>query len=228
MNCISAAEIGFCTKRCTSDEQTPRPPSPAHHKTFRPLHKYKSFAIPLTLRCRRVWSSNLSTQLRRTQGLNTESLTMPATVADPNRSLDSEQISPATIAHHTEYENIPNLHQSHMCQWGAQPYLVSPLSRLVGKLPFSPWLSRNILPLKRAANGPNSAISLTQTFDRISMCVYNSLYFGVQKAKNGDRGTIVFTATLSLCIRGIYLCVVALTSIERGTQFFPLASYFLV
>ena len=115
---------------------------------------------------------------------------MPATVADPNRSLDSEQISPATIAHHTVYEKIPNLHQSHMCQWGAQPYLVGPLSRLVGKPPFSPLLSRNILPLKRAANGPNSAISLTQTFDRISLCVYNSLYFGVQKAKNGDRGTI--------------------------------------
>ena len=123
---------------------------------------------------------------------------MPATVADPNRSLDSEQISPATIAHHTVYENIPNLHQSHMCQWGAQPYLVGPLSRLVGKPPFSPWLSRNILPLKRAANGPNSAISLTQTFDRISLCVYNSLYFGVHKAKNGDRGTIVFTATLMI------------------------------
>ena len=121
---------------------------------------------------------------------------MPATVADPNRSLDSEQISPATIAHHTVYEKIPNLHQSHMCQRGAQPYLVGPLSRLVGKPPFSPWLSRNILPLKRAANGPNRAISLTQTFDRISFCVYNSLYFGVQKAKNGDRGTIVFTATL--------------------------------
>ena len=121
---------------------------------------------------------------------------MPATVADPNRSLDSEQISPATIAHHTVYEKIPNLYQSHMRQWGEQPYLVGPLSRLVGKPPFSPWLSRNILPLKKAANGPNSAISLTQTFDRISLCIYNSLYFGVQKAKNGDRGTIVFTATL--------------------------------
>ena len=72
------------------------------------------------------------------------------------------------------------------------------LSRLVGKPPVSPWLPRNILPLKRAANGPNSAISLTQTFDRISLYVYNSLYFGVQKAKNGDRGTIVFTATLRL------------------------------
>ena len=50
---------------------------------------------------------------------------------------------------------------------------------------------------KKAASGPNSAISLTQTFDRVSFCVYNSLYFGVQKAKNGDRGTIVFTATLT-------------------------------
>ena len=122
---------------------------------------------------------------------------MPAAVADPKRSLDSEQISPATIAHHTAYEKTPNLHQSHICQWGPQPYLVGPLSRLVGKPPFSPWLSKNDLPLKKAANGPNSAISLTQTFDRILVCVYNSLYFGVQKAKNGDRGTIVFTATLT-------------------------------
>ena len=39
---------------------------------------------------------------------------MPAAVADPKQSLDSEQISPATIAHHTVYEKIPNLHQSHM------------------------------------------------------------------------------------------------------------------
>ena len=123
---------------------------------------------------------------------------MPAAVADPKQSLDSEQISPATIAHHTVYEKIPNLHQSHMCQWGAQPYLVGPLSRLVGKPPLPPWLSRNILPLKKAANDPNSAISLTQTFDRISFCVYNSLYLGVQKAKNEDRGTIVFTATLNI------------------------------
>ena len=122
---------------------------------------------------------------------------MLAAVADPKRSLDSEQISPATIPHHTVYENTPNLHQSHICQWGAQRYLVGPLSRLVGKPPFSPWLSKKVLPLKKAANGPNSAISLTQTVDRVLFCVYNSLYFGVQKARNGDRGTIVFTATLS-------------------------------
>ena len=89
VNCISAAETGFCTKSCTSDEQTPRPPSPAYHKTFRPAHQCNSFAIPLTLRCTRVWSSNVNTQLRGTQGLNTESLTMPAAVADPKRSLDS-------------------------------------------------------------------------------------------------------------------------------------------
>ena len=94
--------------------------------------------------------------------------------------------------------NLTSDDQSHICQWGAQPYLVGPLSRLVGKPPFPPWLSKNVLPLTKAANGPNSAISLTQTFDRILFCVCNSLYFGVQKAKNGDRGTIVFTATLRL------------------------------
>ena len=114
---------------------------------------------------------------------------MPAAVADPKQSLDSEQISPGTIAHHTVYEKIPNFHQSHMCQWGAQPYLVGSLSRLVGKPPFSPWLSRNILPLKKAANGPNSAISLTQTFDCISFCVYNSLYFVFWGTKSKKRGS---------------------------------------
>ena len=123
---------------------------------------------------------------------------MPAAVADPKRTLDSEQISPATIAHHTVYEKAPNLHQSHICQWGAQPYLMDPLSRLVGKPPLSPWLSKNVLPLTKAGNGPNSAISLTAIFDRILLYVCNSLCFGEQKAKNRDRGTIVFTATLRM------------------------------
>ena len=107
-------------------------------------------------------------------------------------------ISPATIAHHTVYEKTPNLHRSHICQWGAQPYLLGTLSRLVGKPPYSLWLSKSVLPLTKAGNDPNSAISLTEIFDRILFYVCNSLCFGVQKAKNGDRGTIVFTASLSL------------------------------
>ena len=64
-------------------------------------------------------------------------------------------------------------------------------------IPGGSAISSNVLPLTKAANGSNSAISLTQTFDRILFCVCNSLYFGVQKAKHGDRGTIVFTATLT-------------------------------
>ena len=123
---------------------------------------------------------------------------MPATVADPNRSLDSEQISPATvIAHHTVYEKTPNLHQSHICQWGAHPYLVGPLSRLVGKPPLSPWVSTNVLPLTQGGNYTNSAISLTEIFDRIFFYVCNSVGFEVQIEINGDRGTIVFTANLT-------------------------------
>ena len=119
---------------------------------------------------------------------------MPTAVADPKRSLDTEQISPATIAHHhTVYEKTPNLHQSHICQWGAQPYLVGPLSRLVGKPPLSPWLSKNVLPLTKGGNDPNSAISLKEIFDRILFDVCNSLGFGVQNAKNEDRGTILNT-----------------------------------
>ena len=113
---------------------------------------------------------------------------MPATVADPNRSLDSEQISPATIAHHTVYEKTPNLHQSHICQWGAQPYLVGPLSRLVGKPPLSPWVSADFLPLTQVVNHTNSAIPLTEIFDRVFSDVCNSLGFEVQKQKKRGSG----------------------------------------
>ena len=55
---------------------------------------------------------------------------------------------------------------------------------------------KEFLPFTKGGNDPNSAISLTEIFDRILFDVCNSLGFGVQKAKNGDRETIVFTATL--------------------------------
>ena len=161
--------------------QIPRPPSSTHHLKFRLRRTGNSFTIPLSIRCRRVRSSNLSTQLRRTQGLNTESLAMPATVPDPRQSLDSEQIESATIAHHTVHENTRNIQQNHVCQWKAQPYLVGSISRLVGKPHFEPSLTMNVLPLTTAAYGPNSAISLAQTFDRILFFACNGRDFGVQK-----------------------------------------------
>ena len=99
-------------------------------------------------------------------------------MADPRQSLDLEQISPATIANHTVYEKTPYLQQSHVCQWGVQPYLVGPLSRLVGKPPFEPSLSKNVSPLTKAANGPNSAISLRRTLDRILFYVCNCASYG--------------------------------------------------
>ena len=71
------------------------------------------------------------------------------------------------------------------------------LSRLVGKPPFEPSLSKGVLPLIIAANGPNGAISLTQKFNRILFYVFNGRYFEVQKEKNRDRGTIVFATVLS-------------------------------
>ena len=75
------------------------------------------------------------------------------------------------------------------------------LSRLVGKPLLSPWLSKNVLPLTKAGNDPNSAISLTEIFDRVLFYVCNSLCFGVQKAKNGGRGATVFTVTLTPTVR---------------------------
>ena len=47
-------------------------------------------------------------------------------------------------------------------------------------------------------NGPNGAISLKQTFNFILKHICNRQYFGVQKAKNGDRRTIVYSAALRL------------------------------
>ena len=123
---------------------------------------------------------------------------MPATVAGLRQSYDSEQISPATIAHRTVYENTRNLQQNYVCQWSAQLYLLDPLSRLVSKSSVEPSLSNNVLPLSTAAYGPNGAISLTQTLSRISFYIYNGQYFWVQKAKNGDRRRIMFTAALNV------------------------------
>ena len=74
---------------------------------------------------------------------------------------------------------------------------MGPLSRLVGRPPFEPSLSKGALPLILVANGSNDTISLTQTFNRILFHVCNGGYFGVQKAKNGDGGTMVFTAALN-------------------------------
>ena len=125
----------------------------------------------------------------------------PATVAYSRQWLDSEQISPATTAHHTEYEKTRNLQQTNVCQWEAQPYLADSLSRLVGKPYFESSRTKNVLPLATAAYDPNSAISLTQTFNRILFFACNSRDFGVQQAKNGDRGRIVFTATFKVLIK---------------------------
>ena len=122
---------------------------------------------------------------------------MPATVAGPRQSFDSEQISPATITHSTQFTNrhqtfskAMSVNGEHSCTWW-----VSYLSR--GQISFEPSLSKHALPLTKATTVPNSAISSTQTFDRILFYVWNSRYFDVQEAKNGDWGTIVFTTALT-------------------------------
>ena len=147
----------------------------------------------MAIKCVRVMLPNLSTQFRPTQIRNTGFLPLPAPRADYTRADDSEQISPPTITHHTVvYENTRNLQRNHVYQRGTHSYRAGPLSRLVGRPPFEPSLSKGVLPLAIDANSPNGAISLTQTFNRILFCVCNGRYFEVRKAKNGDRGTNVF------------------------------------
>ena len=74
---------------------------------------------------------------------------------------------------------------------------MGPISRLVGRPPFEPSLSKGVLPLILVANGSNGTISLTQTFNCILFHVCNDGYFGGTKRKNGDGGTMVFTAALN-------------------------------
>ena len=122
-------------------------------------------------------------------------------MADPEQSLDSEQISPATIAHHTVYEKTPNLQQAmyvngEHSRTKCVRYLVS-----WANLIFRHHYERMFLPLTKAANGPNSGISLTQTFDRILFYLCNSLYFGVQKAKKRGSGNNRVYRNLKFCVR---------------------------
>ena len=65
---------------------------------------------------------------------------------------------------------------------------MGPLSRLVGKPPLSPWVSANVLPLTLVVNNTNSAIPLTEIFDRVFSDVCNSLGFEVQKQKKRGSG----------------------------------------
>ena len=74
---------------------------------------------------------------------------MPANVADPRQSYDSEQILPTTIAH-TQFTKRKETFSKTMSVNGEELYLVGPLSRLVGKPPFEPSLSKNVLPLTTA------------------------------------------------------------------------------
>ena len=74
---------------------------------------------------------------------------------------------------------------------------MGPLYHLVGRPLFEPSLSKGVSPLMLVASGPNGTISLTQIFNRILFHVCNGGYFGVQKAKNGDGGSMVFIAALN-------------------------------
>ena len=144
--------------------------------------------------------SNLSTQTRPTQTRNTGFLTLPAPRVDRTRADDSEQISPPPITHHTR-KHCTKRHEtfSETMSLSMRNILVpgGSANSPCGQPPFEPSLLKCVLPWIIAANGPNGSISLTQTFNRILFYVCNGRYFGVQKAKNGDRGTIVFTAALS-------------------------------
>ena len=86
MGNISSAETGFGSH---PNHKRSRPPSSTlldAHSTISAGTRNGSVHVDWDTRCTIVWSSNLSTQLGRTQTSNTESLTLPATVADPRQT----------------------------------------------------------------------------------------------------------------------------------------------
>ena len=63
---------------------------------------------------------------------------------------------------------------------------MDPLSRLVGRPHFEPSLPKGVLLLVIAANGPNDAISLTKTFDRILVMFVTVDICGTKSKKRGS------------------------------------------
>ena len=93
---------------------------------------------------------------------------------------------------------------------------MGPLSRLVGKPPLSPWVSADFLPLTQVVNNTNSAIPLTEIFDRVFSDVCNSLGFEVQKQKKRGSGNnrVYRNLNVSKCLGGI-ICYILVRAMER-------------
>ena len=98
MECIWSAETGFGSH---PDHKRSRPPSSTVLDVLSTVSARagnRSVRVSWYARLTRVCSNNLSTQLRRKRTSSTVSPLMPTTVADPEQTVDSEQIPVATIA----------------------------------------------------------------------------------------------------------------------------------
>ena len=121
---------------------------------------------------------------------------------------------------------------------------MGPLSRLVGKPPISPWVSADFLPLTQVVNNTNSAIPLTEIFDRVFSDVCNSLGFEVQKQKKRGSGNnrvyrnlkgAVYTVWIFICIfmsLRVFLFAKKMKFLTKGgihciSQVFPWHFYFM-
>ena len=131
-----------------------------HCQTRRPLRVSLS---NLSARARRV---DLSPYLRRCVRFGTNLSDDDSTPHGVGKGA-----KPSTKSRSLSGEHFHTWRIRHLVAW-ADFVFVTPLSKVIS-------------PLKTAANGPNGAISLTQTFNRISFYFCNRKHFGVQKAKTG-------------------------------------------
>ena len=104
--------MGFCSNWGISNEQTPRPPSSTHTQWFWSRHHGNFFVILSAIRAVRVVLSNLSTQPRPEELVSHPTCAGSGPPCTKVVTHDSEQISPAIIAHHTVYEKTQNLQRS--------------------------------------------------------------------------------------------------------------------
>ena len=131
--------------------------------------------------------SNLSTYFRLTQTRNTGFLPLPAPRENRTRANGSNNFRRHRLyTDHTVYEKTRNLRTNACLSMGNTfSYLVGPPSRLGGRPPFEPSLSKGVFPLRIATNGPNGIISLTQTFIRMF------LEYKTNKTRIGEQSYIL-------------------------------------
>ena len=191
MEYVWSAETGF---RSHPDHKRSRPPSSTVLDVLSTVSARagnRSVRASWYARFTRVRSNNLSTQLRRTQTSSTAvSPPVPTTVADPEQTADSEQITsgddctPHRAGKDTKSSGSPGLST-------ANTFI--PYGLAISSCGMTSISAVAATAFDKSCKWPKQRHFIEAD---IQPHFCNRQYFGVQKEKNGDWGTIVYSAAL--------------------------------